>query len=190
MIEKSLASVILADRENTALPRLIGVSMPHFENSSDQCMSGASVEEGLIRRTTDIHCKGTLPELQKRCDKTHGHVKIRGTDAEEGFKTAQAAARRPSDNEGYDDTVRRMVNNRAVCDNRWPSSIMNLFFSTAINSAALIPMRTEGSAEPLGILALGSQDPDRYTNALGTAHLDRLGLMSGLCLARLQPSSV
>lgn len=106
------------------------------------------------------------------------------------FKTAQAAARRPSDNEGYDDAVRRMVNNRAVCDNRWPSSIMNLFFSADVNSAALIPMRTEDSQAPLGILALGSQDPDRYTNDLGTAHLDRLGLMSGLCLARLQPISV
>ena len=105
------------------------------------------------------------------------------------FKTAQAAEQRPSDNEGYDDAVRRMVNNRAVCDNRWPSSIMNLFFSTDINSAALIPMRTEDAKVPLGILALGSQDPDRYTNDLGTAHLDKLGLMSGLCLARLQPSS-
>ncbi len=104
------------------------------------------------------------------------------------FKTSQAAVRRPSDNEGYDDAVRRMVNNRAVCDNRWPSSIMNLFFSADINSAALIPMRTYDANQPLGILALGSQDPDRYTNELGTAHLDRLGLMSGLCLARLQPS--
>ncbi|MFT6406657.1 MAG: hypothetical protein ACJAQ6_000067 [Arenicella sp.] len=107
---------------------------------------------------------------------------------EVSFKTAQSAARRPSDNKGYEDAVRRMVNNRAVCDNRWPSNIMNLFFSTDINSAALIPMRKLDSAEPLGILALGSQDPDRYTNDLGTSHLDRLGLMSGLCLARLQPS--
>jgi uncharacterized protein YigA (DUF484 family) len=107
---------------------------------------------------------------------------------EVSFKTAQAAARRPSDNQGYDDAVRRMVNNRAVCDNRWPSNIMNLFFSPDIKSAALIPMRKADSNEPLGILALGSQYPERYTNDLGTSHLDRLGLMSGLCLARLQPS--
>lgn len=107
---------------------------------------------------------------------------------EVAFKTAQAATRRPSDNEGYDDAVRRLVNNRAVCDNRWPNAIMNLFFSKDINSAALVPMRTPNSKEPLGILALGSRDPDRYTNDLGTAHLDRLGLMSGICLARLQPS--
>ncbi len=107
---------------------------------------------------------------------------------EVSFKTAQAAARKPNDSVSYDEAVRRMVNNRAVCDNRWPSSIMSLFFSADINSAALIPMRKPDSIEPLGILALGSQDPDRYTNDLGTAHLDRLGLMSGLCLARLQPN--
>ncbi|MBL4671830.1 MAG: DUF484 family protein [Arenicella sp.] len=107
---------------------------------------------------------------------------------EVSFKTVQAAARRPTDNQGYDDAVRRMVNNRAVCDNRWPNNIMNLFFSPVIKSAALIPMRKLDSSEPLGILALGSQDPERYTNDLGTSHLDRLGLMSGLCLARLQPS--
>lgn len=104
------------------------------------------------------------------------------------FKTEQAASRRPSDTDAYDDSVRRLINNRAVCDNRWPSNIMNLFFSTDINSAALVPMRTHQSQSPLGILALGSRDPDRYTNDLGTAHLDRLGLMSGLCLARLQPA--
>jgi len=107
---------------------------------------------------------------------------------EVSFKTAQAAARKPNDSVSYDEAVRRMVNNRAVCDNRWPSNIMSLFFSADINSAALIPMRKPDSIEPLGILALGSQDPDRYTNDLGTAHLDRLGLMSGLCLARLQPN--
>ena len=108
---------------------------------------------------------------------------------EVSFKTAQAASRRQGDSEAYEDAIRRMLNNRAVCDNRWPSNIMNLFFSSNVNSAALIPMRSLKSEEPLGVLALGSQDPERYTNDLGTAHLDRLGLMSGLCLARLQPGS-
>jgi len=109
---------------------------------------------------------------------------------EVSFKTAQAVSSRDSECKSYDDTLRRMVNNRAVCDNRWPSSIMNLFFSEDIRSAAFIPMRTNESKDPLGILALGSTDSERYTNDLGTAHLDRLGLMSGLCLARLQPSSL
>ena len=109
---------------------------------------------------------------------------------EVSFKTAQAVSRRPSDSEAYDDALRRLVNNRASCDNRWPSNIQSLFFSNEVNSAALIPMRTLDSDQALGILALGSLDSNRYTNNLGTAHLDRLGLMSGLCLARLQPSSV
>jgi uncharacterized protein YigA (DUF484 family) len=107
---------------------------------------------------------------------------------EVSFKTQQAVRRRPSDNQGYDDAVRRLVNQRAVCDNRWPSAIMGLFFTEQIKSAALIPMRTSNDGESLGILALGSSDAERYTNDLGTAHLDRLGLMSGICLARLQPS--
>ena len=107
---------------------------------------------------------------------------------EVSFKTKQAASRRPSDSQAYDDALRRLINQRAVCDNRWPSSIMSLFFSDTIKSAALIPMRTAAKKSPLGILALGSVDPDRYTNDLGTAHLDRLGLMSGICLSRLQPS--
>ena len=108
---------------------------------------------------------------------------------EVAFKTAQAVERRPSDNDGYEDAVRRLVNQSAVCDNRWPSGVMALFFSDSIKSAALIPMRTPDSDQTLGILALGSADPERYTNDLGTAHLDRLGLMSGICLARLQPST-
>jgi len=105
------------------------------------------------------------------------------------FKTAQVAERLPSENKGYDDAVRRLTNQRAVCDDRWPSTIMKLFFTDTIKSAALIPMRTNDSNAPLGILALGATDSERYTNDLGTAHLDRLGLMSGLCLARLLPNN-
>lgn len=108
---------------------------------------------------------------------------------EVAFKTEQAAQRLPSDQQAYQDTVRRLTNQRAVCDNRWPNAIMSMFFSDDIKSAALIPMRTENGDGPLGVLALGSRDAERYTNDLGTAHLDRLGLMSGICLARLQPGT-
>jgi len=107
---------------------------------------------------------------------------------EVSFKTSQAVSRRTSEQEVYDDILRRLVNNKAVCDNRWPSSIIALFFSDQIKSAALIPMRTEADSEPIGILALGSNDPERYNNELGTAHLNRLGIMAGICLARLQPA--
>lgn len=107
---------------------------------------------------------------------------------EVSFKTVDAVSRRPSENQGYEDATRRLVNHLAVCDNRWPSAITTLFFSNDIKSAALIPMRTSKDSEPIGILALGSADPERYTNELGTAHLNRLGIMAGICLERLQPT--
>ena len=106
------------------------------------------------------------------------------------IKTAASASRRPSETQVYEDALRRLSGNRALCDNRWPSQVMQLFFSEEITSAALIPLRTDNATEPLGILALGSRDSERYTHDLGTAHLDSLGLMAGVCLRRLQPQSV
>ncbi len=108
---------------------------------------------------------------------------------EVSLKTAPSAELIASDRESYDEAVRRLVNQRAVCDNRWPSSIMKLFFSESVTSAALVPMCTPDSDVPLGILALGSNDAKRYANELGTDYLNRLGLMSGICLARLQPNN-
>ncbi len=106
------------------------------------------------------------------------------------MKTAQSVSRRPSESLGYEDTLRRLAGNKSLCDNRWPSGIMQLFFNDDIRSAALIPMHTDASKQTIGVLALGSRDPDRYTHELGTAHLDKLGLMAGICLKRLQPQSV
>lgn len=104
------------------------------------------------------------------------------------FRTGQAASRRPNEDIGYEDAVRRLSNNEAVCDDRWPSNIMALFFSDQVKSAALVPMKSTQDGDVIGILALGSSDPKRYTNELGTAHLNRLGLMAGTCLSRLQPT--
>jgi len=105
---------------------------------------------------------------------------------EVSFKTAQSVERKPEDKQSYADALRRLNNNNSACDNRWPSGIMNLFFSSDIQSAALIPMVNHETEAPLGILALGSRDNNRYTNDLGTVHLDKLGRMSGICLSRLQ----
>ncbi len=106
------------------------------------------------------------------------------------IKTAQSVTRKPSEAQAYEETLRRLNNNRAACDNRWPSSVMQLFFKDDIRSAALVPLYTRADGNTLGVLALGSCDPDRYTHDLGTAHLDKLGLMAGICLRRLQPNSV
>ena len=66
---------------------------------------------------------------------------------------------------------------------------MSLFFSGEIKSAALIPMNSVNGDAPIGVIALGSKDADRYTHELGTAHLDRLGKMAGICFTRLQPQT-
>lgn len=102
------------------------------------------------------------------------------------FKTARAVQQRADDKLSFEDALRRLSSKQAVCDNRWPSSIMSLFFSEGIQSAALVPM-LDANRTILGILALGSNTADRYTQDLGTAHLNRLGLMAGICLSRLQP---
>lgn len=107
---------------------------------------------------------------------------------EVSFKTKESTALRPAEDTVYQDALRRLVNNQSVCDDRWPSSITTLFFSDEVKSAALIPMRTSTDSDTIGILALGSKNPERYTNELGTAHLDRLGIMTGICLSRLQPT--
>jgi len=108
---------------------------------------------------------------------------------EVSFKTELATSRRTDETESYADTLRRLANKDAACDNRWPSNIHSLFFSPAIKSAALVPMLNKEKGDILGVLALGSSDSNRYTNELGTAHLNRLGLMAGICLQRLQPAN-
>lgn len=102
------------------------------------------------------------------------------------FKSTQTLGHKANESQGFNDALRRLRSNQATCDNRWPNNILSIFFSDSIKSAALIPMTTDSNGDILGILALGSKNTDRYNNELGTAHLNRLGIMSGICLARLQ----
>ncbi len=189
-----LELVTLSDSRGTAslLERQVSMlneRLREHKSQQSQFMQVARENEQISDNFTHVICQMIgFTNLSEFATEFPSELRTKFEIDEVAFKTEQAASRRPSDNEGYDDAVRRLVNNRAVCDNRWPSTIMNLFFSKDINSAALVPMRTYESKAPLGVLALGSRDPDRYTNDLGTAHLDRLGLMSGLCLARLQPA--
>jgi len=191
-----LELVTLSDSRGTAslLERQVSMlneRLREHKSQQSQFMQVARENEQISDNFTHVICQMIgFTNLSEFATEFPSELRTKFEIDEVAFKTKQASSRRPSDAESYDDAVRRLVNNRAVCDNRWPSSIMNLFFSKDINSAALVPMRAYDSKSPLGILALGSNDPDRYTNDLGTAHLDRLGLMSGLCLARLQPSSL
>lgn len=55
--------------------------------------------------------------------------------------------------------------------------------SQHILSAALIPIRSEGTA---GVLAIGSEDHDRFSRDMGTEILDRLGEIVSQRLSELQ----
>ena len=189
-----LELVSLSDSRGTAslLERQVGMlkeRLKNFQSEKSELIQVARENEQISDSFTQIICQ--LIAYKNLSEFASGFPSaLRNTfDIQEvSFKTGQVAERRPDDNKGYDEAVRRLTNQRAVCDDRWPQAIMKLFFSSDIKSAALIPMRTNESLNPIGILALGSTDPERYTNDLGTAHLDRLGLMSGLCLARLLPN--
>lgn len=89
--------------------------------------------------------------------------------------------------EQYSETVRRITQGRSVCDNRFPSQVLNYLFNRPVESAAIIPLYPSSGSEPIGVLALGSASADRYTQDLGTAHLDRLGSMVAQCINRLNP---
>ena len=104
---------------------------------------------------------------------------------EVAIKTHRGIEQRPSDRNEYNEALRRLQHKHAVCDDRWPSNILALFFSSDIRSAALIPMLNK-EADIIGILALGAHDESRYQHGLATDHLDRLGVMAGVCLQRLQ----
>jgi len=54
---------------------------------------------------------------------------------------------------------------------------------TDVRSAALIPLRGPQAAEPFGIIALGSPDPERFGAGMGTAVLAGIGELAGAALA-------
>lgn len=101
------------------------------------------------------------------------------------LKTPALVATKPSDKLQYKEVMRRLSGKSAVCDNRWPSALTGFLFSAPTASAALVPLLASSQTEVIGVLALGSNDPERYAPDLGAAHLNRIGLLAGLCLSRL-----
>lgn len=55
--------------------------------------------------------------------------------------------------------------------------------SKHVRSQALIPMRTGGGT--IGLIALGSEDVERFYAGMGTLYLERLGEMASAALARV-----
>ena len=55
--------------------------------------------------------------------------------------------------------------------------------ATHVRSQGLIAMRNGGGT--MGMIALGSEDPERFYTAMGTIYLERLGEMASAALARV-----
>jgi len=176
----------LLERQVAALKNRIN----NFQSQHHQLIEVARENEQISDNFTDVVCQliafNNLSEFSSELPKL---IRKAFEIDEVSFKSIQSFSHKPNEIQGFDDTLRRLSNNQASCDNRWPSNILSLFFSNSIKSAALIPMSVDPKGRTLGILALGSKDTERYNNDLGTAHLNRLGIMSGICLARLQPET-
>ncbi len=65
-------------------------SLPSEQTLLDQCAFGASMDEGLIRKGTELKSDQRLPELNRTCSGDHDHVHLRGTN-KKGSRTAQSA---------------------------------------------------------------------------------------------------
>lgn len=57
----------------------------------------------------------------------------------------------------------------------------------AVQSLALLPLRQRGTAQPFGLLVLGSPDPQRFHAGMGTEFLQRIGTLAAAALSRLLP---
>lgn len=56
-------------------------------------------------------------------------------------------------------------------------------------SLALVPLRLEADGAAVGLLVLGSDDPDRFNPEMGTAFLESIGQLASAALHRLNPAS-
>lgn len=73
------------------------------------------------------------------------------------------------------DLLQRLADGKTVAGARLEESLMRYLFgdqAADIRSCALVPLRWRG---PLGVLALGSLEAQRFTAGLGTVYLGRLG---------------
>lgn len=189
-----LELVTLSDNRGTAslLERQIATlkeRLQHFQSQQFELIEVARENEQISDSFSRIICQLIgFANLSEFASEFPSALRKTFEIDEVAFKTLQAVQRRSDEHQAYEDTLRRVASKKAVCDNRWPASILSLFFGDTVKSAALIPMLDGEDGEVLGILALGSNDVERYTHELGTAHLNRLGMMAGICLSRLQPA--
>lgn len=53
-------------------------------------------------------------------------------------------------------------------------------------SIAIIPLKSPGNNQSIGLLVFGSESPDRFTSAMGTEFLELIAKLCGAALSRLQ----
>lgn len=161
--------------------RLENIHAQHHElatiaNTNEQIMT--KLDQVLVNLLSFQHLSEFLVGFPRAVRETF-------TLEEACIKTASSVSGKPSEKLSYKEAARRLSAKRAVCDDRWPQNVSALFFNTPVKSSALVPLFDVASGNLLGILALGSSDPKRFAPNLGVAHLDRIGLLAGTCLARL-----
>jgi uncharacterized protein len=94
------------------------------------------------------------------------------------------------------DSVKRAIGSlfrghKAVCGTLRTEELTFLFAQSAeIGSAAIMPLFDKSSeGEPIGLIAVGSADANRYNNATGTLFLAHIADVMVKLLARMNPES-
>ena len=77
LLENPKGSDIFTD---SPLQPLQNNSLPYETNTLDQCAYGAALDEGPIRKSTDLASDRKWPVLEHRCDGLHKHIQLRGTN--------------------------------------------------------------------------------------------------------------
>lgn len=190
-----LQLVNLSDERGTSslLERQIDVLRSHLEQtrSAQQELINIAIEnEAIMGNFTKVTEQLIACDDMSQFARKIPRVLMQTFDLEEvGFKTEQAVSNKEVEQQAYQHALLRMTDNQAVCDNKLPSAIVSLFFTKSVKSVALVPLIPLGNNKPVGIMALGSKDENKYTPDLGTTHLNTLGTMAGICLQRLQSKS-
>lgn len=60
------------------------------------------------------------------------------------------------------------------------------WFGENIQSVAIIPLKSHNKHSTIGLLVFGAEDPDRFTENMGTDFLELIARLSGAALSRLE----
>jgi len=164
LLEKQLDELILAARKNEELTeKLLRVAV--------YIMTMSSVEK-VLDRMPDWLCKEfELDAATLKLDAAHwgSFNRLEVVNAAEGEARA---------------IMERVIHRRSMCDDRLPQTLLEYLFAertVKVGSCALVPL-VQTNNVVVGVLALGSADPERFSPEQGTLYLDKLGKLLGSTL--------